>query len=245
MARSREAKAALGPELGRVILDPVDEGESEGLSYAILPYRTPLDRSRLTGFLSRKLVAPAVLEWLRRATAATLRVTSAETARRDFGEPLEHLAASGDVTDDVRAEARQALERLRSGAWSPAHVLMHGDLWVGNILLDHAPALLGPRLSPEGSRGPGFVVIDWGTARVAGHAIYDLVRVAHSFRLVPSRLQAEIEQHCRLLDCALPDARSYLLAALGQLGMAREHMPLALYQQTVSLCQETLAAVDL
>jgi len=34
-----EAKRALGPELGKVVLDPLAEGGLSGLSYVVLPYR--------------------------------------------------------------------------------------------------------------------------------------------------------------------------------------------------------------
>ena len=68
MERARDAKRALGPELGSVILDPLGEGRLDGLSYTILPYREPLSNAWLTGRLQSRRLRPRVFSWLRHAT---------------------------------------------------------------------------------------------------------------------------------------------------------------------------------
>jgi hypothetical protein len=244
MARAREARTAMGPDLGQVILEPLDEGEIDGLSFAILPFRMPLDQSRLTSFVFRSLASPSIFSWLRRVTDATIREPTADQVQLDFIDPLRELSAHHDVPASLRAAADSALGRLEGGQWRPRQVLMHGDLWEGNILIDHAPgARLNGSAGPGKKSGLGFVVIDWETLKVRGYAIYDLIRAAESFRISSVKLAAEIASHCRVLECDRKDARSYLVAALGHQFLTREHMPIALYQQMVSSCLDTLAAI--
>jgi hypothetical protein len=239
MARAREARAALGPDLGRVILEPLEEGDIDGLSYAILPFRTPSLQSRLGSLVFRAFFAPSVFRWLERLTEATARELPPALVDRDFAQPLARLAAMGEPT--VRTAATGALERLRTGRWSPRHVLMHGDFWGGNLLFDLAPG--GPP-SPPGSLG--FVVIDWETLSLSGYPMFDLIRLALSYTLPPAWLAEHVAAHCRILGCDREDARSYILAALGVFEGTRNHMPLPLFQQMAADCyQGVSAAVDL
>jgi hypothetical protein len=237
MARAREVKAALGPDLGEVVLEPLEEGAIDGLSYAVLPYRTPSRRTFLGRLVYRGLVRFAVYRWIEEVAAATVLEAPPASVARDFAAPLAALEGSGEVSAGVRAAAATALRRL-GGPWTPHQVLMHGDLWDGNILLDHAPG------APRRSRR-GFVVIDWETARLSGYPMYDLIRLAIAHQLPAPCLARELERHCRVVSCAPEDARSYLMAALGHLACSRNHMPLELFQESVASCHDALRAVGL
>jgi hypothetical protein len=224
MSRARAARSALGPELGRVVLDPLVEGRASGLSYAVLPYCAPWSENRLVGRIQRLALGPSLFGWLRRATRATLSEPFPGGSDPELVGWLEYLAGLREVSGQVRGAAEQALGRLSSGAWRPRRVLLHGDLWTGNLLFRQphpgASATAGDPL-----RGR-LVIIDWDGSRPDGCGIFDLLRLAASLRSGPRRLRREVAAHCEALGCDLADARSYLALALGELGLRLEQFPM-------------------
>lgn len=219
--RAADAKQALGPKLGKVILDPLGEGEVAGLSYVVLPFRQPLSEKRLAGWLQRRRVGPMVLDWLHGLTKQTLcDVTDAEVYAR-FKRPLWLLAEAVDATDAVRRAAEIGLRGLDQGKWTPRFVLMHNDLWKGNILLDEHG---------------GIVVIDWPGSMVDGYAMYDLIRLADSFGVSDRVLGEQVRAHCRLLGCDARHAASHLAASLGYLLGHLDHFPMHLFLPLADKC---------
>ncbi len=216
-----DAKRALGEELGRVVLEPLGDGEINGLSYVVLPYREPLSERRVAGWLQRRRVGPRVLDWLLGLTRQTMCDVSEADKHARFIRPLGELAESRDVSDAVRAAAERGLRRLEAGKWVPRFVLMHNDLWKGNILLDDAG---------------GIVVIDWPGSMVDGYGIYDLVRLGDSFGLSDRALGEQVGAHCRVLGCEPVDAMSHLAAGLGYLLGNLDHFPMHLFVPLADRC---------
>ncbi len=230
MNRAEQAKVALGAQAGSVILDPLDCGRFDGLSYAVLPYCKPLSVSRPWWWLQRAKLAPQLFEWLWHVNERTVRDVSNDDVESRFRAPLQHLISLTMLSESLRAAAKEAEDRLRRRAWVPKVVLSHGDLWKGNILLRS-------ETKPNEHR---FVVIDWAGAELQGHAIYDLVRLAQSLRLHRRGLGREINRHCGVLGCEVIDAKSHLLSALGHLGMNLEHFPVEAYARTAESCFATV-----
>jgi hypothetical protein len=140
------------------------------------------------------------------------------------------------MSDAVRVAATMARERLAAGVFRPKYVLMHGDLWKGNILLQ-----AGRNASHTDVQRSRFAIIDWAGFEGCGYAIYDLVRLARSMRISRRRLAGELVRHCAILECTTEDARSYLLTALGHIGMTLEHFPVERY---VSMSLSALSLLD-
>jgi hypothetical protein len=231
MERARLAKAALGEPIGRHILDPLGEGAVKGLTFAVLPYCRPLSESRPLWWLQRARLRPVVLEWLWEATRRTVRDVAPEAIEPAFLAPLRRLASLPQVGGAVRERADAAIQDLGSGAWTPKTVLMHGDMWKGNILVR----------GDSGRRWPeGFVVIDWAGSDVSGHGMYDLVRLSRSLTLSPSALRAEVLRHCDTLGCEPAHAPHHLLVALGHVLTHLEHFPVERYLRVVDACISTL-----
>ncbi len=236
MSRARSAKALLGNELGRVIMTPIQEGEVLGLSYTVLPYAKPLSSNKLWRKIQRHRVIPGVLKWLRDATERTRREPSEREREDAFIEPLRHLSQHDAMPDAIRSAAAVTLQRLRNGQWTPAHVLMHGDFWDGNILID-VNNVTG---RAENSWPNRFVVIDWPGAIMQGYAFFDLVRFARATGLSASRLKLEVGQHGSILGCQVSDAPAHLLAGLGYLELHRERFPLEHFTRMAVNCLDTL-----
>ena len=231
LERQDLARRVLGP-LGHVILEPLQSGTVDGLTYAIYPFCQPVYKSRVAWALQRVRLRQAVLTWLRAATEATLDRPTTQEREQTFAEPLRHIAALEVMPKALRDGASAALMRLEAGAWEPRICLMHGDLWRGNLLL-----------APGCRRWDRFAIIDWGGSLVHGYGIFDLIRLAISMKLTGRRLEREVRGHCRILGCDLIDAPSYLLAALGYTGMNLDHFPLDRFVEMSSGCWDHLNSV--
>jgi hypothetical protein len=220
----RQVRAALPPHLAAVLPEVLFEGAVEGRTYIALHYYRPVADGRWRWALQRIWLRPRLLAWLREATAATTRVATADEVEREFAAPLLYVSANAALGEEIRRCAQRALRRLETGACSPRLTLLHNDLWKGNLLL-----------SGDGASGRAwrFVVIDWLGARVEGHGVYDLLRLARSLGLRRCALRRELVAHCRILGCEPEDAECHLLACLGHLGMNLGAFPEARYTALV------------
>ena len=233
---ARKAKELLGARLGAVVLDPLLTGEVGGRSFTMLPYCEPLKESRVRWLVQRLLLAPRILEWLRLATECTAREATEDQIESDFRLPLEFMMQNEQLGARIREEARRAVRLLDDGHWRPKYVLAHNDLWKGNILIRRGSG----RDSPGEFRG--VVVIDWGSAVLRGHAMYDLIRLAQSMRVRRGRIATEVRHHCRILGATSECAKAYLLAALGHIGMHLGHFPVERYNFCAQICCQVLFA---
>jgi len=204
------------------VLDPVAEGCLDGLSYALWPWYAPLSahpiRYRIEAFPMRRLV----LRWLAEAVARTRRPVEPAALKPGFEAPLVQVAEDKACGERLRGAARAALGRLEGGAWKPVWVLEHGDLWLGNVLR--------PGTNGRDTFRRGFVLIDWGGARLKGYPFLDLLRLGNSSRLSRRVLRRELREHCRVLGCAPVDVASHALAGLGALQLRQDHFPEAAYR---------------
>jgi len=228
--RAESARRAMGPKLAVHVVEPLREGRFQGLSYVVLPYYRSLSDSRIVRKLQRMALAPRLFGWLREIVRTTRSEPAVGEADPEIARGLEALAATEAMPPHVRTAAETGLNRLRDGLWSPRRVLMHGDLWLGNVML-----------SPPGARVDRFVVIDWGTSRVDGFPFDDLVRIGHSLGASTRRLRAEVLAHARLLDCDPVDARGYLAASLGVLGFSLNQFP---FEKYVELARYSMNRLD-
>lgn len=240
--KAESARQALEADLSAHVVEPLHQGRLDGLSYAVLPFYGALSDSRIVRKLQRTAMVPRLFDWLRGVARATMTERDSDEANREIAEGLESLSKTEAMPAPVLEAAKTALRRLENGAWRPRRILSHGDFWVGNIML----------ASPEASRWPfgkrldRFVVIDWGTSRVDGIAFDDLIRIGRSLGASPRRIGAEVAAHAQLLDCELDDARSYLAASLGILGLSLNQFPfenyVALARYSMNTMNEALAA---
>lgn len=229
---AKRARAALGPDLGRAVLTPLGTGEIDGASYAVWPAMAPLSHLSLVHSAQVRLLRTPLLVWLRQATEHTKARVPAEQVA-NFREPLARLIQLAGFPEPLKNRARTGLDRLDRGYLVPAHVLMHSDLWVGNVLLD--PRVRSWRLDDR------FVIIDWPGCLTRGYAMFDLVRLMLSCRCSPRRARAEIEQHCRILECDTVDASTHLMVALGRVAMTLEHFP---FERFVSMSRSCTGLLD-
>lgn len=220
MGIAARAREVLGERLGGVILEPLGQGDLRGLSYTMLPYHRPFEEGVFARRFWRLALRGKALEWLAEINEATLAETSDAEVSEAFERPLEHVAAQGTMDEALRRAADEALGWLKSGEWNPKFVLMHGDLWIGNML-----RAAGSPGSAERRRGFPFVIIDWPGAMLRGYAMYDLIRLASSMGLGAARLEREVLRHCKILGIGPELAMGYLIASLGHLGLNLGEFP--------------------
>lgn len=226
------ARERLGEGVGDGVLTSIASGFCAGTSLAVYPLCDPLAATRLRWHLQRPAVRRWALEWLRAVAARTLRsVKDPLEQEARFERPLRAVAALQELDPTIRRDALTALERLRSGAWTPRLVLMHGDFWKGNILVRRA--------SPPGRgarKATGYVVIDWGTCELDGYPLFDLVRITESLAVGSHGLGRELALQLRMLECDPVDVGGYLLAALGHRAMNLEHFPFENFLRMATSC---------
>lgn len=232
VARARSAAADLGEELGRRVLLPLGEGRVMGLSYAILPYGQRLCSWPVIGRLQRRLLLPALLDWLRGVAQQTR--TPAQPGHTRARIEALHAFARRHGLPAVGRLAAFAGDRLTASAWHPVHVAMHADLWSGNLLI--APPRAGA------SRAERLVMVDWGAYTRQGHGLFDLLKAAYSLRCPPRLLRRELLAHCRMLECEVEDAISNLAASLGCIVQSIGHFPPARFGRMAHECIATLEA---
>ena len=234
MAKAEAASALLPPELASRVLVARAQGRVAGRSFALVPFCKPLGRVRPLWWLQRLPVREAVLEWLRWVCRTTARAVPPADVATAIQEPLTRLAAAEAATPGLRDLARAALVRLTDARWKPRRVLMHGDLWQGNLMVR----------APVGSADLDWArrvcLIDWGGSESEGYAIFDLVRAADALRVTPQRLQREVLAHCRALGCEPADAPSHLAAALAHVHSHLGEFPLERFVGMADTCRQTL-----
>ncbi len=231
MQLAAESKARLGARAGRVIFDPLMEGRLDGLSYAALPYWRPMESGRLRRRVKQLILRRGLLDWVAEVAERTAEPAASENVQESFETPLAHMQDSEHAEPAMRRAAEVSLGRLQKSAWRPSNILMHGDLWQGNILT--GPAIVeGQRLHARDR----FFIIDWPGAVPHGYPIFDLVRLSLALRLGTRAASNQIARHCRMLKCDEIDAVSYLLAALGSIGLNLGHFPPELYAKMSSSC---------
>jgi hypothetical protein len=234
--RAREAARMLGPGLGSVVLQPVASGWLAGLSYAVVPWQRRLTDSRWLWRLQRVWITRLVLRWLTRV----VEVTASELPEERFFDQvrplLEALASDQRFADRVRRDVEFALARLSQGSWRPKTVLVHNDLWKGNILL--------PSESDTRRSSPfGFYLIDWAGAALPGFPFWDFARVSMSLRVPNPWARYVALRHCKILGCEPADAVSSLLLAIADLGAKLDCMPVENYLQTADKVHRFLRGV--
>jgi hypothetical protein len=228
VSKAHECRAALGEKLGSVILEPIVHGESSGRSFALWPLKRTVSDFRLVRYFQRRFIRNAILSWLESATAETLRMPlDVSILEENYIEPLVLIESETRLSRELRGAAAMALKQFSVGHIPPINVLQHSDLWMGNILLPLGKNDLRRHIN-------GIYLIDWAGASISGHPFFDLMKICRSSGASKHRTHQEIRKHCQVIGCSMGDARSYLVAALGFLGLNREHFPLDRY---IALCE--------
>jgi hypothetical protein len=240
MLRAAQARLTLAPAEAAAILTPLLQGRMLDLSFSMLRYCQPLSTRRPLSWLQRAALRPRLLDWLYKVTTHTVAAADASQREAKFVAPLERLASMAQLGAPTRAAARRATQRLVDGSWQPRHVLMHGDLWKGNVLIDHPLPEIGRTHWRD-----RFVIVDWPGSELQGHAMYDLVRLSMSLRLGQAPLSAEVARHCAAVGADAEDAVSYLLSALGYIALHLEQFPLEKFAAMAQACLGHLQQVQI
>ncbi|MDH3623723.1 MAG: hypothetical protein OES69_13190 [Myxococcales bacterium] len=236
VSRAMAARQVLGPDLGRVILEPLADGTFQGLTYVLWPAQRNLAPRGVMRLVERRGLAARVRIWLRKIAKHTRVPATGDDLTRAYLRPLEAVSEDRRFSAEIRQRSRTGLSRLSTGEWRPFVILEHNDLWLGNFLL--------PRDRAARKGNPyRFFVIDWAGAAIQGHPFYDLLRFGLSAG-IPTRIVAEeVLSHCRILECQPHDVAPYLIASLGTIGMNLEHFPEHRYVEMSNAVIEQMNAI--
>lgn len=214
--RTMEARSCLSPKTSLNVLLPLHVGYSDGASYSVYPYCNNLGRTRLVRAWNRRWLRQSLSEWLLAVCRETVVSPPSAKIEANFIAPLKAVVDHRLLSIDLRQTARMAISEIETGKWQPQHALAHNDLWEGNVLLPNQIGSTSP---------PSFVAIDWGGSKNSGYAIYDLARMAVSFRMPESQVTREIKRHSEALSCSPQQARNHLVAAIGGLALDLGYFP--------------------
>lgn len=224
VAAIRAMHAQLTPTANRVMPPILGEGTLGPRSFFMMPALTPLKMGRFSGWLDRRQIGPAILEWL--YELVHIGPEGVTNADRTFVANLTALAAMPDVETAIRGHAQTLAARIEQSQLTMAHVPMHGDLWSGNIMRNADSRL---------------AIIDWCGSTPHGFAIYDLVRLAQSFGLPASRLGQEVARHASAMGQGPDGPFAHLLAALGHFAQHLGEFPRSKFVRLASECYSTLS----
>jgi hypothetical protein len=218
--KARLARTALGDNLGSRIPTPLCSWEMNGVTCALFEKLTPISNNGVRFLAKRRKVTRDVLAWLRDV---------AELDRGPSDRAVECVRALADCPyPSLSDAAKYALIDMNAGGFAPRSAVMHGDLWLGNVLL-----------CPSGVRD--FVIIDWRGSTTNGFPIFDLVRFAGSVGLSPREMHGELVAHAERLKCELAHTRTYVLAALGHIWMNLDQFP---PERFACMAKRSLAQVE-
>ena len=234
--RAKLAKSALSFDTSRHILMPIEEGEFNGMSYAIFPYCMSLISNGLLSFIQKRYISSPIYNWLFCVLQETQQIPDEEKLNTRIYHSLEFIQKTHQLSDSIRHLAEKTYKRLNDRLWLPKFVLMHNDIWKGNILIDHR------NVTGQGGfiKTRRFVIIDWAGSELFGFPFFDLIKLGISFNDPIYRLRKELLRHCKILDCDPGDVTSYLLTALGYLGQNLECFPFSNYLVLVEQCFQRL-----
>ncbi len=234
--RARAATAILGERLRPAVLVPTETGKCGDRTFVLYAHCQTVAKRGVRRLFSEMFLAPEVLGWLRDVARETRAAPSSEEVERLFLQPLAALARLSAASDLTRNLAQRAHDELERGTWQPLFTLMHGDLWMGNVLI--APRLTNGRADLRWWKR--FVISDWPGGKVKGFPIYDLVRFARSARIPQRSLRRELARHCAALGCDPRHASLHLLAALADLNANLEQFPTPRFAEVSDECITTL-----
>jgi hypothetical protein len=237
LCRIREV---IGATASSHLLAPMASGWRHGCSYVVYPYCSDLHRGRIRSAVERRLLAGPLLDWLFEFNRRTLAPCTTIDRSSLFGLRLEALAEDVRVATNWRRRAAQARHALVAGTWSPSTVMMHGDLWVGNVMVS----------APHGDYRSTWVrtrfkVIDWPGCLERGYACFDLYRIAYSLGFGPRQPARENRRHAALLNDSPAHASHYLSAAYGQILMTLENFPIEEFNKMAATCEQQLQSLGL
>lgn len=200
---------AVGPELARWIVTPNLLGTYHGRSCTIAPVVQELGVSNPRRGLQRREKPWRVMQWLGRVAQRTARVATEPERFALFDRPLRLMAQHPSVGTPAREMAHQALRDLRLGRWQPVVHATHYDVRVPNVMAQSKAMFSEPRL------------IDWGSAAAQGHAFFDVVCVAESFRLPLPLVRLALRRHGAASGQNVQHVAASCIAALGHLRLTQ------------------------
>ncbi len=231
ISRLQDARSILGSRTQNVVEMPIHYGYWEGVSYALWLYSRPLSKNRFYLYAQKRLLIPKMANWLSSVAEETIQKDlTFEDLRNNFIEPLEILIAQPELGATLSRVGQIAIRRITAGDFRPVHVLQHGDLWRGNVLIEGPMELLNPL-------GDGFIVIDWGGARVSGYPFIDLLRFVMSFNLSPKKTAHHMNSMRNIIRCEPEDVVSYVVCSFGKLYQELNNFP---RQNFINLCESAI-----
>ena len=229
---SNLARGMLSDQHSAVILEPINYGRFQGLSYAVWPEHKPVSNNRLIRKIQIRRLQPKVFLWLQSmAKDSMVGGLDEKSIDQYFQSPLECVAANPRLSQNVKAYAIEALKNLQTRQWIPITVLQHADFWFGNILLLNND-------TQSNDNKYDFCIIDWGGASIHGVPVFDLVRYCISIRISLSSARDEFLKYALTLQIEPGELFYYLICALGQIGMNLEQFPEDRY---LEMCEKNIS----
>ena len=188
----------VGTKLAQNLLMSLEIGERDGISYSVCAYHRPLYITFLLKQIDNLRVRASLVNWVIDVASATKAKASVAEIDTQFTQPLRALSLANGVKQAYKNIILEAIEAINNSTWQPYFVSAHNDLWRGNVLSCNKAK---------------FVLIDCDGVTLKGHAFYDFVRVAGSFKLNKAKFQTALKQYCAVMQCNQQQAKYYLISA--------------------------------
>ncbi len=225
----RKIKPLMTSETNSPIAEPLYEGQFQGLSYATWLRHTTFHESRYRRATRKPFLVPKVFHWLQKVNSETFKSDlPISQLQSGFHDPLLYVGSNTSMLPAIRRIAQIALAQLENETWRPTQIAQHSDFWMGNVLLQN-------KRNDKTFNPHGFVVIDWGGAKVNGYPFIDLARFAMSANTKRHVFANEVSRHANIIGCNRIEVLFYVASALGDLGLNLDCFP---EQRYLLLCEQ-------
>jgi hypothetical protein len=221
--KAEKISTLVPPNTSKSILLPSFSGYYGEQSFSAFPMLDNISQNRLCRAGQKYLLKNGVNEWIGELTKSSHRyLTGSDEINDIFIKPLLYVIGETQFSAALRNAAERTVAAINTKEFIPSCCIQHGDLWLGNILLNRDRSIFN-------RRSYGFSVIDWGSANINGYPFIDQLRFSMSSTKSRAAYSRTLLNYASFCDISPELFLNYVCTSIGRLGLNRNEFPFDRY----------------